>query len=122
MKTIFLCFVCVMALQYSSQAQASVTAADAAKYMGKRITVCDKVYGGRYFEHSDNTPTLLNMGAAYPNNPFTFVIQGENRKKFSYKPEEWLVNKEVCVTGEIIEFKGKPEMLVSDSTQVFIKK
>ncbi len=122
MKTISFCFVFMLALQFSLLGQSSVTAADAAKYMGKKITVCDKVYGGRYFEHSENAPTLLNMGAAYPNNPFTFVIQGENRKKFSYKPEEWLINKDVCVTGEIIEFKGKPEMLLSDSTQLVIKK
>ena len=61
------------------------------------------------------------MGAAYPDNPFTFVIFAENRKKFNYKPEEFLVDKQVCVTGEIKEFRGKPQIIVTDSTQVKIK-
>ena len=103
-------------------AQSTVTAKEAAKHIGEKVTVCDKVFGGRYFESGNNQPTLLNMGDAYPNNPFTFVIYGEDRKKFSWKPEEYLVNKEVCVTGEVKEYRGKPQITVSDTAQVMIKK
>ena len=122
MKSCLFTLVALLLLHFISLGQASIPAADAAKNLGKKVTICDKIFGGRYFEKSDGAPTLLNMGAAYPNNPFTFVIHGEDRKKFSYKPEEWLINKEVCVTGEIIDYKGKPEMIVTDSTQVVIKK
>jgi hypothetical protein len=51
----------------------------------------------------------------------TFVIFGEDRKKFSYKPEEFLVNKQVCVTREIKAFRDKPQIIVSETTQVVIK-
>jgi hypothetical protein len=61
------------------------------------------------------------MGDAYPNNPFTFVIYGADRKKFSYAPEEFLVNKQVCVSGEVKLYRDKPQIVVTDSTQVTIK-
>lgn len=99
----------------------TITAAEAAKHVGEKTTVCDKVFGGRFLENANGQPTLVNMGEAYPNNPFTFVIFGENRKKFSYQPEEFLVNKQVCVTGEIKMFRDKPQIIVADSAQLKIK-
>jgi micrococcal nuclease len=117
-----LLFVAFLFIAIGSFAQTGVPAKDAAKYTGKKATICDRVYGARYFENGKDQPTLLNMGDTYPNNPFTFVIYGENRTKFSYKPEEFLVNKEVCVTGDVIDYRGKPQIIVTDSTQVVIKK
>lgn len=102
--------------------QTSLPAKDAAKHIGEKVTICDKVFGGRYFENGKDQPTLLNMGDAYPNNPFTFVIYGDDRKKFSYKPEEYLVDRQVCVTGEVKDYRGKPQIVVSDTTQLMIKK
>lgn len=107
---------------FCSWSQSSIPASEAPKHLNEKQTICDKVFGGRYLENAKDAPTLLNMGAAYPNNPFTFVVFLEDRKKFSYKPEEFLLNKEVCVTGEITEFKGKPQIIVSDTLQVVIKK
>jgi len=101
--------------------QSTVTAAEAAKHVGEKITVCDKVFGGRFLENANDQPTLINMGDAWPNNPFTFVIFGDNRKKFSYKPEDFLVNKQVCVTGEIKTYRDKPQIIVTDTAQVKIK-
>lgn len=101
--------------------QAPFTAAEAGKHVGEKATVCDKVFGGRFLENANDQPTLINMGDAYPNNPFTFVIFGADRKKFSYKPEDFLIDKKVCVTGEIKEFHGKPQIVVTDTTQVGIK-
>ncbi len=101
--------------------QTPIPASEAAKHIGEKITVCDKVFGGRFLENANNQPTLINMGGDYPNNPFSFVIFGDNRKKFSYHPEEFLVNKRVCVTGEISSYRDKPQIVVSDTLQVIIK-
>jgi hypothetical protein len=106
---------------HKSFSQSTIPATEAAKHIGEKVTVCDKVFGGRFLENANDQPTLLNMGDAYPNNPFTFVIFGADRKKFSYKPEDFLINKKVCVTGEIKEFRGKPQIVVSDTLQVVIK-
>ncbi len=109
-------------IAFNSFSQSSIPAKEAAKHIGEKATVCDMVFGGRYFESGKDHPTLLNMGDAYPNNPFTFVIYGEVRKQFSYKPEEFLISKNVCVTGEIKDYHGKPQIIVTDSTQLVIKK
>jgi micrococcal nuclease len=116
-----LSFVFVLSIA-AAVGQSSIPAKDAAKHIGEKVTICDKVYGGRYFENGKDQPTLLNMGDAFPNNPFTFVVYGEDRKKFSWKPEEYLVDKEVCVTGEVKDYRGKPQIVVSDTAQVVIKK
>ena len=111
----------LLLMGYRSFSQTSIPAAEAAKHIGEKLTVCDKVFGGRFFENSNDQPTLLNMGDAYPNNPFTFVIYGADRKKFNYKPEEFLVNKQVCVTGEIKNYRDKPQIVVSDTAQLSIR-
>ena len=120
-RSVYFSFIMLFPVMIAA-AQSPVPAKDAAKHVGEKVTICDKVFGGRYFETAKDQPTLLNMGDAYPNNPFTFVIYGDDRKKFSWKPEEYLINKEVCVTGEIKDYRGKPQIVVSDTTQVVIKK
>ena len=120
MKKITVCFIFLFFVR-EGFSQSTIPATEAAKHVGEKTTVCDKVFGGRFLENANEQPTLLNMGGAYPNNPFTFVIFGADRKKFSYKPEDFLVDKKVCVTGEIKEFRGKPQIVVSDTAQVVIK-
>lgn len=111
-----------LATNIAARAQSPIKAADAAKHLNEKATVCDSVYGGRWLENANGQPCLLNMGGSYPNNPFTFVIFGENRTKFNYKPEEFLINKQVCVAGEVKEFRGKPQIIVDDPKQVELKK
>ena len=102
--------------------QKSITAAETGNHIGETITVCDKVFGTKYLESSSSAPTFLNMGAAYPNSPFTVVIFGSNRPNFKEKPELYYDNKKVCVTGTIKEYKGKPEMIISNESEINIIK
>jgi hypothetical protein len=121
MKKIYLPAIIVIISIQCSFSQASISAAEAAKHIGEKTTVCDKVFGGRYLDNANGKPTLINMGAVFPNNPFTFVVFDDDRKKFSYQPETFLIDKQVCVTGEIKEFRGKPQMVVADTAQVKVK-
>jgi micrococcal nuclease len=61
-------------------------------------------------ENSKSAITLLNVGGLYPDALLTILIKPENRAAFSNKPEEYYIGKEVCITGKIIMFKGKPEI------------
>ena len=99
-----------------------ITAADASKHIGETLTVCDKVYGTKYLETSSSAPTFLNMGAAYPNSPFTVVIFGKDRPNFKEKPELYYDNKKVCVTGLVKEYKGKLEMIIVNEAFISLKK
>lgn len=104
----------------SSSAQ-TFTAEQASKKVGDSIKVCDKIYGGRFFETSKGSPTLLNMGAAYPASPLTIMIPEEVRIKMGYAPEQQLKDKNVCVVGRVVLFKEKPEIIVYDLAQLTIQ-
>lgn len=102
-------------------AAGTITAEQAAAHVGEEVTVCGKVYGGKYLDRSNGTPTFINIGAAYPDSPFTVVIFGSDRGRFSYKPEKDLDGKMICVTGKVKEYKGKAEIIVSDEQQIKIQ-
>lgn len=94
---------------------------DAAKKIGDSIRVCGKIYGGRFFETSNGSPTLLNMGAAYPASPLTIMIPGDVRLKLGYAPEQQLKDKNVCVLGKVILYKDKPEIIVYSISQLQVQ-
>ncbi len=96
----------------------NIKAEEAAKHIGENVTICGKMFGGKFLERSEKQLTLLNLGAAYPNSPLTIKIEGVDRKKFEKNPEDYYLNKEICVTGTITEFKGKAEMQVTDTAQI----
>lgn len=106
---------------FMAHAQLEIKIEDAAKHEGDSVTICTKIFGGRYFENSNRAPTLLNAGAKYPDAPLTIVIFGENRSNFKNKPEEFYTDKNICVTGRILMFKGKPEIILNNETQIVIK-
>jgi hypothetical protein len=95
----------------------TIPAAAAKDHIGKTATVCGKVAGTRYLDTSNRQPTFLNFDKEYPNHTFVAVIFGANRSKFG-KPEQDYLEKNVCVTGEIVDYNGKPEMELTDPKQV----
>jgi DNA/RNA endonuclease YhcR with UshA esterase domain len=80
------------------------------------VIVCGKIYGGKYIKSAKNSPTFLKMGVA----PYTIVIWGDVRKTLSYKPEIKLDGKFVCITGKIVEFKGKSQIVIYSEAQIKI--
>jgi hypothetical protein len=95
---------------------------DAAKRVGDSITVCGQIYGGRYFETSKGSPTLLNMGAAFPASPITIMIPGDVRSKLGFIPEAELKDKNICVRGRVILFKDRPEIIIYSASQLEVQK
>jgi DNA/RNA endonuclease YhcR with UshA esterase domain len=43
------------------------------------------------------------------------------RSNFSYKPEDYLKGKTICVTGTIKEYKGKPQIVVDKEDQIKVR-
>ncbi|MFC4230730.1 hypothetical protein ACFOW1_02435 [Parasediminibacterium paludis] len=121
MRNLIFSVVAILLFSTILSAQTKITPDEAAKHIGDSVTVCGKIFGGRYFDRSDNKITLLNMGAAYPQSPLTILIEADSRKNFSNKPEEFYVEKEVCITGVIKEFKGKPEIIVAKEAEIMVK-
>ena len=111
----------IFLLSAVANAQTEIKIEDAAKHEGDSVTICTKIFGARYFETSNRSPTLLNAGAKYPDAPLTIVIFGENRAAFKNKPEEFYPDKNICVTGRIVIYRGKPEIIISDEKQILVK-
>jgi hypothetical protein len=97
----------------------TLSAKEAKDHIGEHATVCGRVATARYASSTRGSPTFLDLEAAYPKNPFTIVIWGENRAKFG-TPEEKYRDKDICATGTITSFRGSPEMVLTDPGQISI--
>jgi hypothetical protein len=118
-KILLLLSICFISKISSAQAHSPE---DAANHVGDSIKICGKIFGGRFFETSNNSPTLLNMGAAYPASPLTVMIPGDVRSKMGYAPEVELKEKNVCVRGKIVLFKDKPQIIIFNASQLEVTK
>jgi len=108
---------CVLLATSSVLAQKTLTALEAKAHIGERATVCGKVVSTRWAESSRGSPTFLNFDQPYPDQVFTLVIWGSDRTKFG-EPETAYRGKRVCVTGKISAFKGVPEVVATEPSQI----
>jgi hypothetical protein len=99
----------------------SINISEVKAYEGKLVKVCSKVYGSKFLESSKNQPTFLNIGAEYPNSPLTVLIWGSSRINFQNKPEDYYNSKNVCITGVVVIYNSKPEIIISNESEIDIK-
>jgi len=90
----------------------TIPADQAKEHIGETNTVCGLVASARYMDSTRAKPTLLNFVRPYLDHAFSVMIPNSARPKFKDPPEEFFTNKTVCVTGAIIEYRGKPEIVV----------
>jgi hypothetical protein len=98
-------------------AAATVSAENAASHVGETATICGVVASAKFAANSRSQPTFLDLDRAYPNAVFTAVIFGDDRPKFG-TPEKSLQGSRVCVTGAIRLYRGKPEIILNDPSQL----
>jgi TonB family protein len=95
-----------------------VSLEDVALFIDDTVTVNGRIFTAKYFSESATLPTLLNMGAAFPDQPLTVVIEKDDRQRFENSPELFYLNKEVSVTGKVVLFKNKPQIVVRSKEQL----
>lgn len=93
-------------------------AAEAARHVGERATVCGEVASTRYAPSVDGEPTFLNLGRPYPDQVFTALIWGDDRPRFDRPPEEHFRDRRICVTGTIRSHRGTPQIIVRQPGQI----
>jgi hypothetical protein len=93
-----------------------IPSSQAKDHVGATATVCGHVADARHLE-SGSGPTFLNFDKPYPDHTFTAFIAGDNRAKFG-TPEKLYADKDVCVTGAILLYNGKPEIVLTDPEQL----
>lgn len=90
---------------------------EATSHIGETATVCGVVASAEYEAQAQSQPTLLDLGRPSPNAIFTAVVYGDNRPKFG-TPELSLLGKKICVKGQISDYHGKPEIVLTDPSQL----
>lgn len=118
MKKILLINVLALLFAFTASAQKVISASDAAKHINEKVTICEKVFSSKLITPSNMT--FLDLGGFHPNELLTVVIKGEDRSKFKDAPDEYFKGRNICVTGTVIDYKGKPEIVVSDPGQIKI--
>ena len=83
-----------------------VTAKQAKYYIGEVATVCGRVVSTKFSQNGKSNPTYINLDKKFPDQLFTVVVFGKDRQNFSYEPEKFLYNKNICITGKVGEWQG----------------
>jgi len=107
---------CLVAIGQASAQGRKITAAEAKDHIGERATVCGKVVSVHFAGRSKGQPTFMNLDEPYPRQIFTIVIWGSDRGKFP--PESKFQDAGVCVTGQITSYRGGPEIVARDPSQI----
>lgn len=116
MKKVFLTLFLFGTLLVSAQ-EITPTLENIASFEGKTITICEKVTS---IYETKGGNALLNFGKPFPNNAFTVVVFKSDRDTFSYNPLS-LDAKTICITGTVILYKGKPEIIVKKESEIVVK-
>jgi hypothetical protein len=99
----------------------TISSLQAAEHVGKTVTVCGPVAGASFFEHLRGAPTFINFDRRHPDQSFTVVIWGRDNRKFERPPHRMYgAGKEICVTGRIETYQGRPQIVVRDPAQITV--
>jgi hypothetical protein len=96
---------------------ANISAADAIHFVGQIASVCGRVASAKYASDANGQPTFLNLDKPFPNHVFTAVIWGKDRGAFRYAPES-LAGRHICVSGTVLLYREKAEIVVSAQDQL----
>jgi len=77
--------------------------------VGKTVYVKGKVYGIKDI----GSMVLVNLGAAYPNQLLTLALKGKAKDVASQ-----IDGKDISVVGTVINYKGKPEIVITDPKMI----
>jgi hypothetical protein len=85
---------------------------DVASHVDQVVMVSAKVFGYKALSGL----TLVNVGAAYPDQPLTVVLKGE-----AIAIADSLDGKTLRVTGKVELYKGKPEIIVTEKGMITVQ-
>jgi hypothetical protein len=109
-KLVLLSAVC--GLWAFSTSAASLAPGDAASHVGETATVCGLVASAKFAANSLSQPTFLDLECS--------PHRGDFRKRSAEVRDarEVTTGKRICVTGIINQYRGKPEVILHDPSQL----
>ncbi|SRR6266496_4161448 len=110
----------IIVVLWTALGHSQISAAEAKNHVGEKATVCGEVASTHYAARSRGNPTFINLDKPYPNQIFTVLIWGSDRPKFG-DPEEAYRSKRICVTGKISDYKGVPEIVADEPSEIKVQ-
>jgi len=115
MKRLLLSFSFILML---SPARAeTITPVETPQHVGQNVTVEGLV--SEVHHAASGKVTFIDMGGRYPDSIFTAVIFADEANKFSNVDS--LEGKTVDISGQVSLYKGRPEIILNDPTQIKMK-
>jgi hypothetical protein len=90
----------------------TISLTEVKNFIGKYVIVTGKAFSSKDI----GSMVLVNLGAAYPNLLLTVAFKGAAKELGSQ-----LSDKILTVEGDVIDYKGKPEIIVTEPSKVRIK-
>jgi len=115
-KTLLVLFAVACAASVTIAQISNYTAAEAGKHVGEIATITDKVDG---VHQSGKGNIFLNLGGKNPNQIVTVFIPAASVGDFP-NPQQY-EGKTVAVSGKITLYQGKPEIIMTNVSQIIIK-
>ena len=97
---------------------ATITAADAKNHIGEQATVCGLVANKRVASQSQGTPTFVDLDKPYPNQSLTVLVWERDKGNVGLLPGSG----QLCVTGQIVQYRGKAEIVLHSAASWYVPK
>lgn len=94
----------------------TVSAYDSYNYIGEVARIYGQV--AEVWYSGESNEYYLYIGAPYPYQDFTIILNAWDAKRFSRYPERYFTNRYLTVTGLISMFENKPEILIRQRSQI----
>ncbi len=115
MKTINSLIALLFVFVISTSAKEVISWEDASKHINQVKTVEGIIVQA----YNSGKVCFLNFHQDYKNN-FCAVIFAKAFNAFPKNPEDYYLNKKVRITGKIIDYKGKPEIILNSQSEIEI--
>ncbi len=93
----------------------AVNTVQARSYYDSKTKVCGTVVG----THETRSGNIfLNFDRSFPEQLFWCTIWKDNIVNFSYNPQDYLLNKKICIKGTVKKKYGKPSMSLHNDNQI----
>jgi DNA/RNA endonuclease YhcR with UshA esterase domain len=116
MKQFFIITSFVSLFFFKAAAQIVIPGKDADKHIGETVVLTDMVFGSEQIKSSNKV--LLYLGDNYPNQTLTAVINATDENKFKEQAENYYKGRNFKVTGKLVQYKGKPAIVISNPDQL----
>jgi hypothetical protein len=91
----------------------SIPLTEVDKHRNERVTTTGKVYSYKDIK----SMVLVNLGAAYPNQLLTIALKGDAKQMI-----DQIKDKTVTVQGKVIDYQGRPEIVVTETKAISFEK